>query len=56
MCGLHIIVHPDHLEELIQTYEDVGQPIELITVMEQGLGQEGAHAGIFTELGVLYSK
>ena len=56
MCGLHIIVHPDHLDELIGTYEGVGQPMELITVMEQGLGLEGAHAGIFTELGVLYSK
>ncbi len=56
ICGLHIIVHPDHLEELITTYEGVGQPMELITVMEQGLGLEGAHAGIFTELGVLYSK
>ncbi|GMH83342.1 hypothetical protein TrST_g4351 [Triparma strigata] len=56
MCGLHIIVHPDHLEELINTYESVGKPLELITVMEQGLGLEGSHAGIFTELGVLYSK
>ena len=56
ICGLHIIVHPDHLEELISTYEGVGQPVELLKMMEQGLGLEGAHAGIFTELGVLYSK
>jgi clathrin heavy chain len=49
-------VHPDHLEELISTYENAGQPLELLKMMEQGLGLEGAHAGIFTELGCLYSK
>ena len=56
MCGMHIIVHPDHLEELITLYERAGQPEELIKMLEQGLGLEGAHAGIFTELGILYSK
>ena len=25
-------------------------------MLEQGLGLEGAHAGVFTELGILYSK
>jgi clathrin heavy chain len=49
-------VHPDHLEELILHYERAGHPNELIQLMEQGLGQEGAHSGVFTELGVLYSK
>merc|ERR1719253_1227198 len=56
MCGLHIIVHPDHLEELILHYERQGHPEELMLLMEQGLGLESAHAGVFTELGVLYSK
>jgi len=56
MCAMHIIVHPDHLEELIGLYETLGHPKELIKMLEQGLGLEGAHAGIFTELGVLYSK
>jgi clathrin heavy chain len=56
MCGMHIIVHPDHLEELITLYERAGHPTELIAMLEQGCGLEGAHAGIFTELGVLYSK
>mmetsp|Transcript_20888 Transcript_20888/g.27094 ORF Transcript_20888/g.27094 Transcript_20888/m.27094 type:complete len:1733 (+) Transcript_20888:121-5319(+) len=55
-AGLHIIIHPDHLEELISLYENEGQPMELIQLMEQGLGLDGAHSGIFTELGVLYSK
>lgn len=56
ICGLHIIVHPDHLEELIGHYERAGRANELMQLMEQGLGLDNAHAGIFTELGVLYSK
>mmetsp|Transcript_15803 Transcript_15803/g.20869 ORF Transcript_15803/g.20869 Transcript_15803/m.20869 type:complete len:1733 (+) Transcript_15803:212-5410(+) len=56
MCGLHIIVHPDHLEEIILHYERSGFPEELINLMESGLGAEGAHAGVYTELGILYSK
>lgn len=56
MCGLYIIVSPDHLEELIAHYERHGYFEELMKLMEQGLGLENAHAGIFTELAVLYSK
>ena len=55
-CGLHIIVSPDHLEELIASYESAGHWEELVKLLEQGLLLEGAHAGIFTELGVLYSR
>jgi len=56
ICGLHIIVSPDHLEDLISQYERRGYSEELMGLLEQGLGLEGAHAGIFTELGILYSK
>lgn len=56
ICGLSIIVSPDDLEELIEHYERFGHFEELIKLMEQGLGLESAHQGIFTELGVLYSK
>jgi len=56
ICGLHIIVSPDHLEDLIGQYERLGYFEELISLMEQGLGLDNAHAGIFTELGILYSK
>ncbi|KAJ8613811.1 hypothetical protein CTAYLR_004926 [Chrysophaeum taylorii] len=55
-AGLAIVVHPDHLDELIQLYEQEGQPDELLKLMEQGLGLEQAHSGVFTALGVLYSK
>ena len=56
VCGLHIIVHPDHLEELIGHYERAGRSTELLQLLEQGLGLDHAHSGIFTELGVLYTK
>ena len=56
IAGLHIIVHPDHLDELIGHYERAGKSAELIQLMEQGLGLDHAHSGVFTELGVLYSK
>lgn len=56
ICALHIIVNPDELEELISSYEQFGHFDEVISVMEAGLGLERAHMGIFTELGILYSK
>jgi len=56
ICALHIIVNPDELEELIASYEQYGHFDEVISVMEAGLGLERAHMGIFTELGILYSK
>ena len=55
-CGLHIIVAPDHLDELIGQYEVKGYFGELMELMEQGLGLDDAHIGIFTELAILYSK
>lgn len=56
MCGLHIVVHADELEELINFYQDRGHFEELIGLLEAGLGLERAHMGMFTELSILYSK
>jgi clathrin heavy chain len=56
MCGLHIVVHADELEELINYYQDRGYFEELIALLEAALGLERAHMGIFTELAILYSK
>merc|ERR1719217_824837 len=56
ICALHIIVNPDELEELIGSYEKHGHFDEVMAVMEAGLSLERAHTGIFTELGILYSK
>ena len=38
MCGLHIVVHADELEELINYYQDRGYFEELITLLEAALG------------------
>ncbi|TMW40445.1 hypothetical protein DOY81_014475, partial [Sarcophaga bullata] len=56
MCGLHIVVHADELEDLINYYQDRGYFEELIALLESALGLERAHMGMFTELAILYSK
>ncbi|KHJ87909.1 hypothetical protein OESDEN_12304, partial [Oesophagostomum dentatum] len=56
MCGLHIVVHADELEELNNFYQDRGHFEELIGLLEAALGLERAHMGMFTELAILYSK
>lgn len=38
MCGLHIVVHADELEELINYYQDRGYFEELIALLEAALG------------------
>ena len=55
-CGLHIIVSPDHMEDLIASYESEGHWEQLISLLEQGAALEAAHAGILTELCVMYSR
>lgn len=55
-CGVHIVVHADELEELINFYQNRGFFDELISLLEAGLGLERAHMGMFTELAILYSK
>lgn len=38
MCGLHIVVHADELEDLINYYQDRGYFEELISLLEAALG------------------
>lgn len=56
LCALHIVVHADELQDLIQQYELRGYFEQLIAVLESGLALERAHVGMFTELAVLYSN
>ncbi|XP_029177175.1 clathrin heavy chain-like [Nylanderia fulva] len=56
MCGLHIVVHADELEDLINYYQDRGHFEELINLLEAALRLKRAHMGMFTELAILYSK
>jgi clathrin heavy chain len=56
ICGLNIIIHPDHLEDLIQHYEKFGYSEELINLLEQGMAHQKTHNGIFTDVGIMYAK
>lgn len=56
MCGVNIIVFMDHLHDLIKYYETGGHFAELIALLEQGINLDRAHQGIYTQLGILYSK
>lgn len=56
ICGLNLIVDAEELQELVKEYERNGYFDELISLLEQGLGLERAHMGMFTELGIALSK
>lgn len=56
ICGLNLIVDAEQLQELVKGYEHNGYFDELISLLEQGLGLERAHMGMFTELGIALSR
>ncbi|ESZ95336.1 clathrin heavy chain [Sclerotinia borealis F-4128] len=56
ICGLNLIIDAEELQSLVKQYERNGYFDELIAVLEQGLGLERSHMGIFTELGIALSK
>lgn len=56
LCGQHIIIHPDHLEDLIAFYEKFGFWEELILLLEQGMNLDRTHNGIYTDLGIMYAR
>lgn len=56
ICGLNLIVDAEQLQTLVKEYERNGYFDELINLLEQGLGLERAHMGMFTELGIALSK
>jgi len=55
ICGLEVIKYPDHLDEVVTYYSDLGHFGHVISLFEQGIGLEDAHIGIFTELAILYT-
>lgn len=56
ICGLNLIVHAEELQAIVRQYERNGYFDELISLLNDGLSLERAHMGIFTELGIAYSK
>ena len=43
LCGQHIIIHPDHLEDLNAFYEKFGYFNQLISLLESGMNLERTH-------------
>lgn len=56
IAALQLIMHADHLDEIIKIYEKKKYINELISLLESGLNNERANMSIYTELGVLYAK
>lgn len=56
ICGLNLIIDAEELQDLVKQYEQNGYFDELIALLEQGLGLERAHMGVFTSLGIALSK
>lgn len=56
ICALNLIVYNEHLLELCKYYETRGHFEELQLVLEQGINLDRAHQGIYTQLGVVYSR
>lgn len=50
LAGLAIIVNADDLDEVSEYFQRRGHWAELIALLENGIGLERAHMGIFTEL------
>ncbi|KAF8817835.1 putative clathrin heavy chain, partial [Cardiosporidium cionae] len=55
-AGLNLIIHPDHLDELIMQYEYRGMFDDLIVLLEAGIASDRTHVGMFTEMGIAYVK
>jgi len=53
---VNIIVFHEHLNELCKYYESKAHFDELMLLLEQGLNLDRVHQGIYTQLGICYSK
>jgi len=56
MCGVNIVVQADELEDLVRFYVERGHFEEVIGLLEYAIHLERTHMGMFTELGILYSR
>lgn len=55
-CAVPIVIQAEELPSILKLYEAAGLWEELTTVLKTAAALQGAHMGIFTELGVLYAK
>lgn len=55
-CGINIVVVAEELNEVIDFYLERGHFDKIIDLLEYAIHLENTHVGLFTELGILYSK
>lgn len=55
-CALRLVVEVEEMQECIDYYEERGYFMEIIDVLETGLGLPRAHAAMFTETAILLTK
>ena len=56
ICAVAIVVYAEELTEIVNIYESAGLWEDLAAVLKAACAQQGAHMGLFTELGILYAK
>lgn len=56
VCALHLVVQAEELEGVVYSYDSLGMYEQCIALLENSLGLERAHAGIFTELALQYAR
>ena len=56
IAGLAVMPHAEDLPTLIRAYEVKGYFDELLQLLEQALGLERAHMGVFTQTGIALAK
>ena len=44
------------VDDFLGYYEEKGHVVEMMQLLENGMGLERAHIGMYTELGCLYAK
>lgn len=55
-CAVPIVIQAEELPSIVKLYESLALWEDLVTVLKTAAAFQGAHMGIFTELGILYAK
>lgn len=55
-CAVPIVIQAEELTAMVRLYESLGLWEDFVSVLKTAAGLQGAHMGIFTELGAMYAK
>lgn len=56
VCGLHLVVHTDEIDNLVYVYESKGLYAQCLALLEGSLGLERLPNAVYTELAIQYSR